>query len=127
MARSPGKDIAEIFGHAPDDLSEAARSLWSVNACPFVEGPCTKTNHDKTVVYGVCSVRNLNGDEIIVCPNRLYADNYEVIRAVSHDAFGPEIQFCTYREFVRRKKQKGLVVVALGTKSGREVGLGRIC
>ena len=125
MPRSPGKDIAEIFGHNPDDLSETARSLWSVNACPFIEGPCTKTNHDKSIIYGVCSVRNLNGDEVIVCPNRLYADNYSVIRSVSHDAFGSEVDFCTYREYVRRRQIRGPVVVALGTKSGREVGLGK--
>ena len=125
MTRSPGKDIGEIFGHAPDDISEAARSLWSVNACPFVEGPCTKTNHDKSIVYGVCSVANLNGDEVIVCPNRLYAGNYQAIREVSHNAFGTEVEFCTYGEYIRRRKQKGKVVVALGQKSGREVGLGK--
>jgi hypothetical protein len=125
MPRSPGKDIAEIFGHSPDDLSEHARSLWSVNACPFVEGPCSKKSHDGSVVYGVCSVRNLNDDEVIVCPNRLYAENYKIIRAVSSDAFGKNVEFCTYSEYVRRRTQKGTVVVALGTKSGREVGLGK--
>lgn len=125
MPRSPGKDIAEIFGHAPDDLTEASRAMWAVNACPFVTGPCTKTNHDKSLVYGVCSVRNLNDDEIIICPNRLYADNYESIRAVSHAAFGAGVNFCTYSEFVARKRTQGSVVVALGTKSGAEVKLGK--
>ena len=125
MPRSPGKDICEIFGHSPDDLTESARSLWAINGCPFVEGPCSKTNSDKTIVYGTCSVTNLNGDEIIVCPNRLYADNYAIIREVSQDAFGPDVAFCTYREYIRRRQTKGAVVVALGQKSGREVGLGR--
>ena len=124
MPRAPGKDIAEIFGHAPDDLTEEARSLWRLNACPFVEGPCIKTNHDKSLVYGVCSVKNLNGDEVITCPNRLYADNYGVIRAVSQYAF-PDIPFRTYGEYVRQRGHIDPVVVALGQRSGREVGLGR--
>lgn len=125
MPRAVGKDIAEIFGHAPDDLTEASRSLWTLSACPFVEGPCTKTNHDKSIVYGTCSVQNLNGDEVIICPNRLYAENYEVIRKVSRDTFGPDIDFCTFTEYVRRRRQAGSVVVALGQKSGREVALGK--
>lgn len=125
MTRATGKDISEIFGHSPDDVSDAARSLWAINACPFIEAPCSKTNHDKSIVYGVCSVRNLNGDEVIVCPNRIYAGNYDVLRTVSKDAFGADVEFCTFSEYVRRKKQRGNVVVALGKKSGREVGLAK--
>lgn len=124
MPRAPGKDIAEIFGHAPDDLSTAARSLWTVNACPFVSGPCIKTNHDKTITYGVCSVRNLNGDEVITCPKRLYAGNYQVLRAIAADAFGAQTPFYMYDEFIRRRGNTGKMAVALGQHSGREVNLG---
>ena len=125
MPRAVGKDIAELFGHAPDDLTEECRSLWTLNACPFTEAPCTKTNHDKSIVYGACSVKGMSGDEVIICPNRLYADNYNVIRSVSHDAFGSDTPFCTYGEYIRRRKQAGPVVVALGQRSGKEVGLGK--
>lgn len=124
MPRASGKDIAEIFGHAPDDLSKKARALWSLNACPFIESPCIKTNHDKSVVYGVCSVKNINGDEVITCPNRLYADNYGIIRNVSQYIF-PGIPFKTYSEYVRQRGNHNPKVVALGQRSGREVGLSR--
>lgn len=124
MPRSPGKDIAEIFGHAPDDNTPEARALWTLGACPFVEGPCSKTNHDKSIVYGVCSVKNLNGDEVITCPNRLYAEDYAVIRQVSRDAFG-DVPFRSYSKYVQNRGEQGPLVVALGHKSGREVGLGK--
>ncbi len=43
----PKRDLVEIFGYAPDDMSTACRSLWTLGACPFTEAPCVKTNHDK--------------------------------------------------------------------------------
>lgn len=125
MPRAAGKDIAEIFGHAPDDTSENAQSLWTVGACPFVGNPCIKTNHDNSITYGVCSVRNLNGDEIITCPHRMYAENYSVLKSVSEFAFGESIPFLMYDEYVRQRGSRRSVVVALGQNSGREVGLGR--
>ncbi len=125
MSRAPGKDIAEIFGHAPDDLSECARSLWTLKACPFINRPCIKTNHDKSIVYGVCSVENLNGDEIITCPNRMYANEYGTLRVVSEATFGPDTPFLTYDQYVRERGRAGPLVVALGKNSGREVTLGK--
>ncbi len=125
MPRASGRDIAEIFGHAPDDRSVAARKLWSSHTCPFVNRPCTKTNHDQTIVYGVCSVKNLNGDEVITCPNRLYANKYALIRAIAGDMFGNEVPFFTYDEFASRRNDRGRCVVALGAGSGKEVSLGR--
>jgi len=124
MPRARGKDIAELFGHAPDDLTDTARSLWHLGACPFIKGACTKINHDQTITYGTCSVKN-NSREIIICPNRLYAGFYEPIRKVAHDAFGRDMQFCTFSEYIDRRSEPGDFVVALGQNSGREVRLGR--
>lgn len=67
----PQNDIVEIFGYAPNDTSTVCRSLWTLGACPFVETPCSKSNHDKTIVYGTCSVTTRFGD-CVICPNRLY-------------------------------------------------------
>ena len=111
MPRSVGKDIAEIFGHAPDDLTEPARSLWSSDACPFVGGTCTKTNHDKSIVYGVCSVQNNDGNEVIVCPKRLYANDYEVIKKVSEAVFGRDIDCFTFDGFAQQKQKKGWLLL----------------
>lgn len=66
----PQNDIVEIFGYAPNDTSTVCRSLWTLGACPFVETPCSKSNHDKTIVYGTCSVTTRFGDALfapIVC------------------------------------------------------------
>lgn len=47
----PQNDIVEIFGYAPNDTSTVCRSLWTLGACPFVETPCSKSNHDKTMAF----------------------------------------------------------------------------
>lgn len=126
MVVRPRNDIVEIFGYAPDDLSRAARKAWNDKHCVFVNAPCSKTNHDSSEVYGTCSVTSI-GEDCIICPNRLYADNYQVLADVSADAFGPGFNLYSYDEYKRRRRE-GLVdicVVALGQKSGKEVKLGR--
>lgn len=120
----PKRDLVEIFGYAPDDKSTACRSLWTLGACPFTEAPCVKTNHDKTVVYGVCSVTTKYGD-CVVCPNRLYAEGKAVLKRVAQDAFG-SLPFYSFQEFVRRRDVAEPCVVALGINSGSEVRVPRL-
>jgi hypothetical protein len=62
---------------------------------------------------------------VIVCPNRLYADDYAVIRRVSEDAFGADIPFYTFTDYIRNRNLVNKCVVALGHDSGREVKLNR--
>lgn len=125
MAR-PKNDIVEIFGYAPDDLSVAARDKWKSKHCVFVNAPCSKMNHDGSEVYGVCSVTSI-GEDCIICPNRLYAGNYQILADVAADAFCSSYKLYSYSEYTRRRAD-GLLdtcVVALGQKSGKEVRLGR--
>jgi len=117
-------DLVEIFGYAPKDLTKATRSLWTLGACPFVNGSCVKHNHDKSIIYGTCSATSPYGD-IIICPNRLYADNWGTIRAVAKDAFGSNCQFFMFDEFIKNRTAKGSCVVALGQNSGKEVKVGK--
>lgn len=120
MTNRNHKDICEIFGYASDDLSAEARSLWNIGACPFIKSQCTKYNHDQTIIYGTCSVRT--GDkEILICPNRLYADDYKCIRTVAKDAFGEKVPVYLYDEFIDKRSEKKKCVVAIGQRSGREV------
>lgn len=121
----PGKDIVEVFGYAPNDTSTQSRSLWRIGACPFVQIPCTKKNHENTVTYGTCSVTTPYGD-CVICPNRLYVDNFRVLRKVSRDAFG-EIPFYTYAEYVAHRDETAPRVVALGMHSGHEINLRSSC
>lgn len=123
MLQRPNKDIVEIFGYAPDDLSNVSRSLWNLGACPFIEKACTKTNHDQTITYGTCSVTSPYGD-CIICPNRMYENRYASLKRVAHDAFGSDLECLTYEEYIPRRNDLSPCVVALGQTSGKEVQLG---
>lgn len=118
------KDLVEIFGYAPDDLTPSVRSLWNLGACPFINKACSKSNHDSSIVYGTCSVTTAFGD-CIICPNRLYERNYTTLRAVAEDAFGKEPRFVLFDEYIKLRNEAGPFVVALGQNSGKEVKIGR--
>ena len=121
----PQNDIVEIFGYAPNDTSTVCRSLWTLGACPFVETPCSKSNHDKTIVYGTCSVTTRFGD-CVICPNRLYANHFATLKEVSADAFG-DVPFYTYQEYIQHRSDPTACVVALGMHSGHEIKLQQSC
>ena len=76
MPRAAGKDIEEIFGYAPDDLSSIARTCWNLKACPFVGKGCIKYNHDKTICYGTCSISECNKS---VCINPKCSKRYTIV------------------------------------------------
>jgi hypothetical protein len=124
MPKSPKKNLVEIFGYAPDDTSKAARTLWNLGACPFIGKPCSKSNHDGSIVYGTCSVTSSYGD-CIVCPNRLYENNYQALRKVAADAFGDAVPCLSYEDYVKQRATPKICVVVLGQNSGKEVKLGR--
>lgn len=118
------KDLVELFGYGARDISKTARSLWNIGACPFTEAPCIKHNHDQTIVYGTCSVSS-SSEDVIICPNRLYARDYESIRRVAIDAFGQGTPFLRYSEYVQKRGQITHSIVALGQNSGKEVKVGQ--
>ena len=117
------RDLIEVFGYAPDDLTKEVRTLWQLGACPFINKACVKFNHDRSITYGTCSVTSAYGD-VIICPNRLYADKYKSIRKVALDAFGSRSKFLLFDEYVEKRAQVNDCVVALGKNSGREVQIG---
>jgi len=123
LDRPFNKDLVEIFGYAPDDLTPSVRSLWKLGACPFINKACSKSNHDSSVVYGTCSVTTTFGD-CIICPNRLYENNYATLRAVSEDAFGMIAEFVLFDEYIKRRNESKTFIVALGQNSGKEVKIG---
>jgi hypothetical protein len=124
LSRPANKDLVEVFGYSPDDLTPSVRSLWSLGACPFINKSCIKTNHDTTIVYGTCSVTTTFGD-CVICPNRLYENNYATLRAVAEDAFGKGSEFVLFADYIKRRDESGVFVVALGQNSGKEVKVSR--
>lgn len=118
------KDICEIFGYAANDLTEQARSLWALEACPFIKQKCVKHNHDQSIIYGTCSVTSSCGD-VIICPCRLYAAKYASIRKVAEESFGKDIPFYFFDQYIEKRLEKDKCIVCLGQNSGKEVKVGR--
>jgi hypothetical protein len=123
----PKPALVEIFGHSPSDTTPEARKFWKLAACPFIGKSCSKHDHTNTICYGTCSVTN-TGQNIMICPNRLYADNYEAIHRVSRSVFGskPFMLFDDYIKAVTKSATPLNCVVALGQNSGKEVKLSKM-
>ena len=124
MSKKAPRSLVEIFGYAPKDVTPKARKYWELKACPFIGRACTKYDHTNTICYGTCSVTNA-GQEVMICPNRLYANNYEPIRHVSEDVFG-KLPFMLFDEYIRKSSSALECVVALGQNSGKEVKLSKM-
>jgi hypothetical protein len=130
LPRAAKNDISEIFGHAPDDVSAAANSFWTKGLCPFTQNDCIKWNHDKTVLYGVCSVtaggsKAKKQQSVIICPNRLYAHRFGPIQSVAQSAF-PGAAFFLHSHYLKHRQQGRLpneFSVAVGKGSGGEVSI----
>lgn len=124
MNKKTTRSLVEIFGHAPNDVTPKSRKYRDLNACPFIGRACTKHDHTNTICYGTCSVTNA-GQEVIICPNRLYANSYETIKHVSEDAFG-KLPFMMFDEYIKKATSSHDCVVALGQNSGKEVKLSKM-
>jgi len=133
MPRASGNDLCEVFGYAPDDRTDAARRQWKSQECPFVGGICVKHSHPQeggdVIVYGSCSVLNRGRtgvDEVIICPQRLYANGYNSLKKCVYDAIGrqPAVFLADeYSALKRKSKLHSEYVVLLGHKSGKEVSV----
>ena len=127
--RSGGNDIAELFGFQPDDSSRIAIRHWEQKRCPFHGNTCTKTNHDGTVIYGVCSVRegrSAAARDVVVCPTRLYSDGYAVLQSVVSAVWGNAATLVvsgSLQDLRARALRADQPVVAFGHGSGHEISL----
>lgn len=121
------RSLVEVFGYAPTDATPIARKFWQLKACPFIGKACSKYDHTNTICYGTCSVTN-TGQNVVICPNRFYADNYLTIRRVGKDVFGdvPFLLFDEYVNQVTKHEKLANCVVALGQNSGKEVKLSKM-
>ncbi|WP_348945388.1 hypothetical protein ABHF33_01930 [Chitinibacter sp. FCG-7] len=117
------RTLVEVFGYDPRDVSKVARQFWHLNACPFVGRACIKFDHTNTICYGTCSVTN-TGQNVVICPVRLYANDYETIREVARDAFGENLPLLMFDDYIKQVTTSGTNfdgIVALGQNSGKEV------
>jgi hypothetical protein len=130
MTRAAGRDIVELFGYTPDDQHQSAKENFRSKECPFVRTRCSKTNHDQSIIYGVCSVTNGiqrgQHQEVIICPKRMYQNSYEIFEGVVHDVWGSSKELIvggdieTLREKMKLSQEP---VVAFGQASGNEISV----
>jgi hypothetical protein len=122
--------ITELFGYAPEDVSDAATTARSLRHCPFIKARCEKTLSDGEI-SGVCSLKPVRGSEVICCPNRLYSADYKILHDVAGIAFGPgavlfrgqdarksEVEVGKFRVAVFGKRWGGELRLPNRTKSG---------
>jgi len=117
--------ISEFFGYRAEDNSKTAVSIALQQTCPFLNGRCTKNLSRDNIKSGVCSIRPASKDAkpVICCPIRLYAEDYKILREVSHKAFGKEINLYAGRVALQKAKEEGMAVAVFGKGWGGELHL----
>ena len=113
--------IVEFFGYDPLDKSPNASDSRKRLSCPFIAAQCTKQLRDKSI-SGACTVKLVNSAPIICCPNRLYADEYTILRRVAETAFGSGVKLISGGE-VARVSHDGQYVAVFGKRWGKELRL----
>ena len=116
-----GLTLTEWFGFDLADDSLRAAEARSREHCPFIDARCTKRFRDNTV-SGACSVAQSNNEPVIICPNRLYAEDYRVLSDICEVAFGPGMKLL-HPSRARDVTHSGQYVVPFGRRFGKELQL----
>lgn len=101
--------IVEFFGYKPLDPAAFPLAAAAPPQCPFVNDKCLKPR------LGACSLQQTTSDPIIICPNRLYANNHAVLGDIAVQAFGAGVSL-TRAAAIKVHK-------AAGTLTGNEVAV----
>jgi hypothetical protein len=112
--------ITQVFGYAPTDNSPQAIAQRQSEECPFTRRKCWKSFRSGGVIHGTCAVQPPTSDEVIVCPQRMYAGNYEVLRHVAVVAFGPDAKVIRAADIISTQGERNRVV-AFGQGWGGEL------
>jgi Restriction endonuclease NotI len=116
--------IVELFGFTATDQTPEAKAVRAHKNCPFVGGVCTKRLRDGTI-SGVCSIAQANGEPVICCPNRLYADSYRILQEIADTAFGtgmPLVPGNKVKSHIKQNPNQKFVAV-FGKRWGKELRL----
>jgi len=83
------KKILELFGYAPDDNSVEACTARQQQSCPMIGALCSKEigSAENRIRSGVCTIADKDGDPVVICPIRLYAEQYAILSTVAKLAF----------------------------------------
>lgn len=117
-------NIVEFFGYAPADQSVVARQARASRSCPYVNKPCSKTlsNGDQS---GACTLKLQRTAPVIICPDRLYAENYKILHDVAQVAFGSRVELVPGNDpSVKSPSATGVAKIAVfGKRWGGELSL----
>ncbi|MEO3480294.1 hypothetical protein AAFO90_21845 [Phaeobacter sp. CAU 1743] len=111
--------ILEFHGYEP--LSNDSKNTAAAKWCPFIDVKCKKTRSG-----GACALQGPSSPPVIICPNRLYADEFKVIRNIAHDVFGADAELVTELDAKNRFQSGALTgceVVVYGQGFSGEVGI----
>jgi hypothetical protein len=112
--------ITETFGHITSDSSEIALAQRKSEICPILREKCWKRFRSGGLVSGVCTVKPPKSEEVIVCPDRLYAEDFLILRDVVLEAYGPSMRLIGPAEVNDTQGEKNRIVV-FGKRWGKEL------
>jgi hypothetical protein len=112
--------ITEIFGYPASDTSVVALAQRKSEICPFLNKTCWKRFRNGGLVSGTCAVKPPTSEEVIVCPDRLYAENFRVLRDIVTEAFGPSMRLIGPDDINSSQGEENRVV-AFGKRWGKEL------
>jgi len=112
--------ISETFGFAVQDRSEAAQAQRRSEICPFSQKLCWKRFRSGGRINGVCAGKQTNSDEVIICPDRLYAESFKILEEIVDIAFGTGMKLIPSSEVASTQGQANRIV-AFGKHWGKEL------
>ena len=117
--------IAEFFGYRAEDTSSNALKAVVDKKCPFLSAACVKRLGREHVLSGVCAIRlkKPGSPSVICCPNRIYADNYKMLRTIAFEAFGVNLNLYAGRAAVAKARCEHGAIAVFGHGWGGELRL----
>ena len=117
--------ISEFFGYRAEDSSTEAMTAAIRQICPFLGTQCTKVLSRDRIISGVCAVRQKTdgSPSVICCPNRIYAEDYKMLRLVSRQAFGHDFGLYAGRAAIEKAKSENGAIAVFGHGWGGELRL----
>lgn len=117
--------ISEFFGYNATDHTEKALATASKRICPFTHNTCSKVLSRQRIPSGVCSVRQKTPGavNVICCPNRIYAQDYKMLKTISQKAFVGSYNLYAGRAAVDKARLEGGAIAVFGHGWGGELRL----
>ena len=117
--------ISEFFGYRAEDQSAAALKAVANKKCPFLGSACTKMLGRERTISGVCAIRQktAGSPSVICCPNRIYAEEYKMLKTIAKNAFHEDLKLYAGRAAVPKSKKEGGAIAVFGHGWGGELRL----